>query len=89
MGERVADPAREPDAVLVVHHHDAFAQVLHDVLRELCQVREVDLLPAHMCPFVMQPMPLHVLGPDGDVVERWEPVLLRDTPPSEPQESRP
>ena len=37
----------EADAVLVVDHHDAFAQVLHDVLRKLREVGEVDLLAPH------------------------------------------
>ena len=52
VGAAVAEHLRrglvdEPDAVLRVDDQDALAQVLHDVLRELRQVREVDLLPAH------------------------------------------
>ena len=31
----------------MVDHHDALAQVLHDVLGQLRQVGEVDLLAAH------------------------------------------
>jgi hypothetical protein len=37
----------EADAVVRVHHENAFPQVLHDVLRELRRVRKVDFLAAH------------------------------------------
>ena len=37
----------EPHAILGVDHEDALAQVLHDVLRELGEVRKIDLLAAH------------------------------------------
>ena len=42
LGGRLVD---EPDAVLRIHHDDALAQVLHDVLRQLRQVGEVHFLP--------------------------------------------
>ena len=45
----------QADAVLMVHHDDAFAQVLHDVLRKLGEIGEVHLLAPH-CGFrVPQP----------------------------------
>ena len=37
----------EADAVLLVHHHEALAQPLHDVLRELREVGEVEVALAH------------------------------------------
>ena len=52
IGAAVAEQLRrgfvdQADAVLVVDHHDALAQVLHDVLRKLREIGEVHLLAPH------------------------------------------
>ena len=51
IGLVIAEHARrrlvdQADALLIVDHQDALAQMLHDVLRELREIREVDLLAA-------------------------------------------
>ncbi len=45
----------EPDAVLGIDDQDALAQVLHDVLRELREVGEIELLAAHQRIALAQP----------------------------------
>ena len=46
----------QADAVLLVHHDDALAQVLHDVLRELREVGQVHVAPAHQRLAFQQPV---------------------------------
>ncbi|MFD8236334.1 alanine racemase [Streptomyces sp. NPDC059696] len=83
-GDRVRTDA---DGLLATAYHDWDPDVtardrdgrqLHEA--GLIPGQSVDLLPAHICPFMLQGLPVHLLNASGVETDRWHPVLLPESP---------